>query len=234
MTESQHSVFRPVRFLEAGRPQGAAELGGVLIHGRYRTPQEMVYLASRMAVDDIRWIAPSAGHDRTWYPGVFMAPLPSNEPYVSNAIKVIDQSVDRAAEAGRGEAGRLGARHLVMVGFSQGACLTAEYALRHPGRCSTMVIFTGGLFGPPGTVWEGTPEMLSGTRVLITGSDVDDWIPEARVHETASVLTGFGAQVTTRIYPGRAHEVSDAELTEAGAFIAAALTEDATSHSHIR
>jgi phospholipase/carboxylesterase len=224
LTESQHSVFRPVRFLEAGRPQGDAEFGGVLIHGRYRTPQEMVYLASRMNLANVRWIAPSAGQDRTWYPGVFMAPLPSNEPFVTHAIRTIDHAVDRASEAGR-----LNARHLAMVGFSQGACLTAEYALRHPGRCSTMVIFTGGLFGPPGTVWHGTPQMLAGTRVLITGSDVDDWIPEARVHETASVLTGFGAEVTVRIYPGRAHEVSDAELTEAGAFIA-----NAQSNSHIR
>jgi phospholipase/carboxylesterase/glyoxalase family protein len=224
LTDSPHSVFKPVRFLEAGRPQGAAELGGVLIHGRYRTPQEMVYFASRMGVDNIRWIAPSAGQDRTWYPGVFMAPLPSNEPFVTQAIRTIDHAVDRANESGR-----IDRRHLVMVGFSQGACLTAEYALRHPGRCSTLVIFTGGLFGPPGTVWQGTPEMLSGTRVLITGSDVDDWIPEARVHETASVLAGFGAEVTVRIYPGRAHEVSDAELTEAGAFI-----HDAQSHSDIR
>jgi phospholipase/carboxylesterase len=214
LTDSRHSVFRPVRFLEAGRPQGAAELGGVLIHGRYRTPQEMIYFASRMGVDNARWIAPSAGHDRTWYPGLFMDPLPSNEPFVTHAIRSIDNAVDRAAEGGR-----LDAQHLVMVGFSQGACLTAEYAVRHPGRCSTMVIFTGGLFGPPGTVWPGSPTMLSGTRVLITGSDVDEWIPEWRVHETARVLTGFGAEVTTRIYTGRPHEVSTAELAEAGAFI---------------
>jgi predicted esterase len=222
LTEGPYSAFRPLRFLEAGRPQGAAELAGVLIHGRHRTPQEMIYFASLIRVDNIRWIAPSAGPDRTWYPGIFMDPLSSNEPFVTNALKTIDHAVDRA-----GEAGRLDARHLVMVGFSQGACLTAEYALRHPARCSTMVIFTGGLFGPPGTVWHGTPAMLSGMRVLITGSHVDDWIPEARVHETANVLAGFGAQVTVRIYTGRAHEISDAELEEAGTFIA-------QSHSHLR
>jgi phospholipase/carboxylesterase len=219
LPESAHSAFRPARFVEAGRPLGAAELGGVLIHGRYRTPQEMIYFASRMGVDKIRWIAPSAGHDRSWYPGIFMDPLPANEPSVTNAIKVIDHAVDRASQTGPAEAGRMSARQLVMVGFSQGACLTAEYALRHPGRCAAMVIFTGGLFGPPGTSWRGTPAMLSGTRILITGSDVDEWIPESRVHETANVLAGFGAEVTVRIYPGRAHEVSDAELAEAGAFI---------------
>jgi predicted esterase len=215
LTDGHHSSFRPVRFLEAGRPQGAAELGGVLIHGRYRTPHEMVYLASRMGVDNIRWIAPSAGHDRSWYPGIFMDPLSSNEPFLTHAIKTIDHAVDRA-----GEAGRLAPDRLVMVGFSQGACLTAEYALRHPGRCSTMVILTGGLFGPPGTVWTGSPAMLSGSRVLITGSDVDEWIPESRIHETATALEGFGAKVKVCIYPGRAHEVSAAELAEAGTFIA--------------
>jgi phospholipase/carboxylesterase len=208
-------LVRPARFFEAGRPQGAAELGGVLIHGRYRTPQEMIYLASRLSVDNIRWIAPSAGHDRSWYPGLFMDPITSNEPFITHAIRSIDHAVDRA-----GEAGRLDANHLVMVGFSQGACLAAEYALRRPGRCSTMIIFTGGLFGPPGTVWPGTPGMLAGARVLITGSDADEWIPEARIHETASALSSFGADVQVRIYHGRAHEVSDAELAEAGKFIA--------------
>lgn len=210
--------YKRARFLEAGPPPGAAELGGVLIHGRYRTPEEMVYLASRLNRNNIHWIAPSAGHDRTWYPGLFMDPLPSHEPFLTQAIHRIDNAVDRAGD--KGEAGRLDGEHLVMLGFSQGACLAAEYALRHPGRCATTVILTGGLFGPPGTQWSGSPAMLAGTRVLITGSDVDEWIPEARVHETARVMESFGADVQVRIYRGRAHEVSDAELIEAGAFIA--------------
>jgi predicted esterase len=106
-----------------------------------------------------------------------------------------------------------------MMGFSQGACLTVEYALRHPGRCRTLIVLTGGLFGPPGTVWKGEPGMLSGTNALITGSDADEWIPESRVHETARVLEGFGAAVEVRIYHGRPHEVTEAELREAGCFI---------------
>jgi phospholipase/carboxylesterase len=209
-----HSLFRPARILEAGRSKGAAELGGVLIHGRYRTPEEMVYLSSRLSLDNIRWIAPSAGHDRTWYPGLFMDPVSTNEPALTHAIKQIDSALDRA-----GEEGRLGPDRLVMMGFSQGACLTVEYALRHPGCCHTLIVLTGGLFGPPGSDWQGTPGMLSGTRVLLTGSDVDEWIPEARVRETARVLSGFGAAVEVRIYPGRPHEVSDAELSAAGFFV---------------
>jgi phospholipase/carboxylesterase len=207
-------IFRPARFIESGRPKGAAELGGVLIHGRYRTPEEMIYLSSRLNIETIRWIAPAAGHERSWYPGLFMDPLSTNEPALTQAIRQIDLCVDRASEDGR-----LGAGRLVMMGFSQGACLTVEYALRHPGRCHTMIVLTGGLFGPPGTDWPGSPTMLSGTRVLLTGSDVDDWIPEARVHETARVLGAMGADVRLRIYPGRAHEVTDAELEEAACLI---------------
>jgi phospholipase/carboxylesterase len=209
-----HSLFRPARFLEAGRPKGEAELGGVLIHGRYRTPEEMVYLASRLNLDNIRWIAPAAGHDRSWYPGLFMDPVSSNEPALTQAIALIDNATARVSENGR-----LGPDQLVMMGFSQGACLTVEYALRHPGRCHTLIVFTGALFGPAGTQWAGSSTMLAGTRVLITGSDVDDWIPEARVHETVRVLRGFGAAVEARIYRGRPHEVGDAELAEASCLI---------------
>ena len=179
----------------------------------------MIYLSSRLDLDFIRWIAPAAGPDRSWYPGLFMDPLSSNEPALSNAIKQIDLALDRASESGR-----IPPERLVMMGFSQGACLTAEYALRHPGRCKTLIALTGGLFGPPGSQWTGLPAMLDGTRALITGSDVDDWIPEARVHETAAVLRSFGAEVETRIYPGRPHEVTEAELQAAAELIKRART----------
>jgi phospholipase/carboxylesterase len=208
-------MVRPARYLESGRPKGAADLGGVLIHGRYRTPEEMIYLASRLNIHNIRWVAPGAGRDRSWYPGLFMDPVESNEPLLSQAIQQIETAVDNASENGR-----IDSEHLVIAGFSQGACLTIEYALRHPGRCRTMIAFTGGLFGPPGTEWPGSPDLLGGTRVLLTGSDVDEWIPESRVRETARVMAELGADVQLRIYPGRPHEVSAAELAEASSLIA--------------
>jgi phospholipase/carboxylesterase len=184
------------------------ESGGVLVHGRNRTPEEMLDLSSRLNLDNIHWLAPSAGPGRSWYPGVMMDPIASNEPALTQAIARIDSAVESVGENG-----------VVMMGFSQGACLTIEYALRHPGRCRTLIALTGGLIGPPGTEWRGSPTMLSGTRVLLTGSDVDEWIPEARARETARVLEGFGAAVDLRIYPGRSHEVSAAELQAAARFI---------------
>jgi predicted esterase len=48
---------------------------------------------------------------------------------------------------------------------------------------------------------------------------MDDWIPEERSREAASVLAGLGADVDLRIYPSRTHIVSNLELAEARDFL---------------
>ena len=73
--------------------------------------------------------------------------------------------------------------------------------------------------GPPGTRWSASTGRLDGTTVLITGSDIDEWVPEHRVRETAQVLTDLGADVVIRMYSGRPHVVSDEEVIEARAFL---------------
>ena len=197
--------------IEAGRARGNADLAGVLLHGRGGTPEEMIALADRLRLDGCRWVAPAAASG-SWYPHRFMEPLEANEPFLSRAIDACDRAVDEASEQGRIPSARI-----VVVGFSQGACLAIEYALRHPGRCGAVVMFTGGLIGPPGTPWRLAPPAttLGGLPVLLTGSDADKWVPEARVRETASVLTALGADVRCHIYAGRDHIVSDEELVEA-------------------
>ena len=201
--------------IEAGRARGSADLGGVLLHGRGGTPEEMIALADRLRLDGCRWVAPAAAAG-SWYPHRFMESLAANEPFLSRAIDECNRAVDEA-----GEHGRIPPARIVVVGFSQGACLAAEYALRHPGRCGALVMFTGGLIGPPGTPWRLAPPAttLGGLPVLLTGSDADEWVPEARVRETASVLTALGADVRCHIYAGRDHIVSDEEIVEAREFI---------------
>lgn len=200
--------------LEAGLPRGKARLAGILLHGRDRTREEKVVLASSFGLDDVRWLAPAA-ETGSWYPGRFFEPLAVNEPYLTQAIEQCDRAVEEA-----GENGRLGPHEIFLVGFSQGACLAVEYALRRPGRCGAIVVLTGGIFGVPG---ERTfpSRLLAGIRVFLTGSDVDEWIPIADTERTARTLRELGADVQMRIYPGRPHIVSPEELAEARAFIEA-------------
>ena len=199
--------------LEAGVPRGKARSAGILLHGRDRTREEKVVLASSFQLEGIRWLAPAADTG-SWYPGRFFDPVAVNEPFLSQAIDRIDRVVDEA-----GEGGRLGPSQIFLVGFSQGACLALEYALRRPGRSGALVVFTGSIFGAPGEVRSFPPDLLAGLRVLVTGSDSDEWIPEASTRETARLLSELGAEVRLRVYKGRPHIVSPEELAEARDFI---------------
>jgi phospholipase/carboxylesterase len=199
--------------MESGAPRGQAALGGILLHGRDRTREEKVVLASSFGVGGIRWLAPAADTG-SWYPGRFFDSRAANEPFLTRAVDQCDLVVEEASEDGR-----LGPERLVMVGFSQGACLALEYAWRRPGRCGAFIVLTGALIGPPETTWSPSADVLAGTRVLLTGSDADDWISEEQTRHTARVLEGLGAEVRLHIYRGRPHKVSEDEMREACAFL---------------
>ena len=118
---------------EAGLPRGTARLAGILLHGRDRTREEKVVLASSFGLDGIRWLAPAADSG-SWYPGRFFEPLEVNEPHLTHAIEQLDGVIEQAAEGGR-----LQPAQIFLVGFSQGACLALEYALRRPRACGAIV-----------------------------------------------------------------------------------------------
>jgi predicted esterase len=46
-------------------------------------------------------------------------------------------------------------------------------------------------------------------------------VPLERVHETAAVLSGLGAKVDERIYPGMGHTVNEDEIAAVKALLAA-------------
>lgn len=199
--------------LEAGLPRGTARFAGILLHGRDRTREEKVVLASSFALEGIRWLAPAADTG-SWYPGRFFDPLAANEPHLSQAIEQLDAVVTEA-----GEGGRLGPERIFLVGFSQGACLALEYALRRPSRCGAIVVLTGGIFGTPEERRPFPPHLLEGLRVFLTGSDADEWISLESTERTARILLELSADVQLRIYKGRPHVVSPEELAEASEFI---------------
>src|SRR5262249_14698110 len=157
-------------------------------------------------LDGVRWLLPG-GDIQSWYPNRFSDPVESNEPFLSQAIQRCDAALDEASENGR-----LGPERLAIVGFSQGACIAAEYAWRYPQKCGSVIVFTGALMGPPGSHPRRPTPSLKGVRVLITGSNADEWISEESTRESARTLEEMGADVTLRVYDGRPHIVNDEEL----------------------
>jgi predicted esterase len=198
-------------FVESGPPRERAQWAGVLLHGRGGGPEDMMTIAARLDLPAWRWVAPGARGD-SWYPHRFIEPVDRNQPFLMNAVAECDRALDDASDGGR-----LGPDQLAVVGFSQGACLASEYVLRHPGRCRALVMFTGGIIGADAAQWREIGPRLDSLRVLLTGSDADEWVPESRLRESAQVLGDLGADVRLRIYHGRPHEVGDQEIVEARA-----------------
>lgn len=192
--------------VEMGPPLGQAAVA-ILVHGRNAAPANILDLARRFERPDLTCLAPAAA-GRTWYPLSFMADLADNEPGVSSGIAVLESLVRRVEAAG------IPRTRLLLAGFSQGACLVAEFAIRHASRFGGVLIFSGGAIGPPGTTWNYDGD-FGGTPVFLGCSDTDAHVPESRVRETAAVFTHMGARVTLRIYPGMGHLVNDDEVASA-------------------
>jgi predicted esterase len=199
--------------ITAGAAAKAAKAAVILVHGRGATAESMLPLATAFGRDDILYLAPRATGN-TWYPNAFLAPIEANEPWLSSALGVIAALVARLDGMGF-SASRVG-----ILGFSQGACLTSEFAARNARRYGMIAALTGGLIGPPGTPrdYEGS---LDGTPVFLGCSDIDGHVPLARVHETRDVLAGLGGKVDERIYPGMGHTVNDDEVRAVRALLAA-------------
>lgn len=193
--------------VQAGAPLGQARAAVIMVHGRNAAPENILDLVPSLARPTLTYLAPAAA-GRTWYPYSFMADIATNEPGLSSALRMLEGLVERIEAAGVPKS------KIVMLGFSQGACLTSEFAVRHAARFGGFVIFTGGAIGPAGTTWN-YPGGFGGTPIFMGCSDHDMHVPEPRVRETAAVFARMGAIVDTRIYPGMGHAVNDDEIAAA-------------------
>ena len=199
--------------LRAGSPAADARLVAIMIHGRGASAENILQLAREFHAADIAYLAPQAAGS-TWYPYSFLSPIEQNEPGISSGLRVIERLIDDITRQG------IQPERIVLMGFSQGACLSLEFAARHPRQYAAVVGFSGGVIGPPGTPrdYAGT---FDRTPVFLGCSDVDPHIPLERVHETAAVFRRMGASVDERIYPGMGHTVANDELEAVDALLSA-------------
>jgi predicted esterase len=190
--------------LTLGPSLADARLAAILIHGRGASADDILGIAHELALPDVAYLAPeAAGH--TWYPYSFLARTEQNEPHLSSALLVIEGLVQHLEQQG------IPPERVVLMGFSQGACLTLEFAARHARKYAAIGAFSGGLIGPPGTA-RAYPGSFDATPVFIGCSDIDPHIPVERVRESAEVYRTMGASVDERIYKGMGHTINQAEI----------------------
>ncbi len=201
-----------MRDLHYGASVPRARVLAVVLHGRNQDPAWMEeHVVRPLGLAEIAYCTPAAS-DRSWYPTTFLAPFGDNEPRLTEALDRVGLLVDELTAM---------AKPVVVIGFSQGACLACELVYRrraHPP--AALVAFTGGLIGPRGTRWLATPTL--DLPVLITGSETDPFVPLDRMRESAVAFTALGARVTELFHPaGDKHEISEPELAAARALLSA-------------
>lgn len=188
----------------AGAPLDAAEGAVVLVHGRGATANSIIQMADEFYDHGIAYLAPQAANS-TWYPRPFTAPVEANEPGRTSGLDAIGNAIETA------NAADVPTDRVMILGFSQGACLASEFAACRPRRFGGIVALSGGLIGESidPDAYDGD---LDGTPVFIGCSDVDPHIPEQRVHETVTVLEELNGAVEKRIYEGMGHGINQDEI----------------------
>lgn len=188
----------------AGADPGDAAAAMILVHGRGASADSMLMFANEFNHNDIHYRAPQA-RNHTWYPRSFMAPKDMNEPGISSGLQAISDIISNLNEEG------IPTEKIVLLGFSQGACLATEFAARHPQRYGGIAGLSGGLIGESVEA-ENYSGSLEDVPVFLGCSDSDPHIPEKRVHETAEVFQALNCDLTKRIYPDMGHTVNRDEI----------------------
>jgi predicted esterase len=202
MFENPHND-QPVLF--SGVPIDKARKAIILIHGRGSTADNILGLTNEFDDDSFLYAAPQAAGN-TWYPYSFLAPVEYNEPGLSSGLKIIDKLFkklnDKAIDSSK----------IILLGFSQGACLALEYACRNAKKFMGVIGLSGGLIGE--TVnknnYSGNFEL---TPVFLGCSDSDPHIPLERINQTEEIMEELGAAVTKRIYKGMGHTINSDEIS---------------------
>ncbi|MCO8265008.1 alpha/beta hydrolase (plasmid) [Haloferax prahovense] len=211
----------------AGAPPQVADAAVVMLHGRGSKARHVLTLVDEFLHRGVMYLAPQAAGS-SWYPAPATSPTERNEPWLSSALGRVSAALDIAADAG------IPPERVVFFGFSQGACLAAEFAVRNPRRYGGLVALSGSLLGPDlasrtggyggsdndvdhdGHVGDAD---FDGTPVFF-GSGRDDTRVEAdRVEASARVFSTLGADATSRLYEGLGHAINDDEIRVIDSFI---------------
>ncbi|TVR40463.1 MAG: phospholipase [Bacteroidia bacterium] len=192
------------KVIYAGKRLAEAGKAIILIHGRGGTAENILSLTEHLELDEFAILAPQATRN-TWYPYSFLVPRQQNQPWLNAALGLIGELVNDIMLTG------ITKENIFISGFSQGACLSLEFAARNPGRYGGIIAFTGGLIGD-----KITPDQYNGdflqTPVFIGTSDPDPHIPVERAKQSEQILRNMHAKTTLKIYKDLGHMISLEQL----------------------
>jgi len=188
----------------AGLPLSEAKKAAILIHGRGASAESILSLAQYLSLDDYALLAPEADGG-SWYPYSFMAPDESNHSALAKSLQAIKEVWKQVIEAG------ISPENVMFIGFSQGACLSLEFAAQNAQKLGGVIAFTGGLIGER-ILEEKYSGDFEGTPVFIGSSEKDVHVPLSRIKESETLLSRMGAKVKLLIFEDSNHTIRKEEI----------------------
>lgn len=187
----------------AGAPATVADAAVVFLHGRGATASGMLALADELRYRGATFVAPQAARSR-WYPDSTYAPIERNQPWVDSALRRVSAALELAAAAD------VPPERTILVGFSQGASIAAEFVGRHPRRYGGLAVLSGGLLGGDrGDRFDGSIEE---TPVYAGYGSDDSYVSPDTVAATVEAFEAIGGAVRSERIEGLEHAIDDAEL----------------------
>ena len=183
----------------------------ILLHGRGGSAEDILSLASHLAVKDFSLLAPQATNN-TWYPYSFLSPTSENEPWLSSALDIVSEILKDVMIKG------IPSHHIYFCGFSQGACLTLEFVARNAAKYGGVAAFTGGLIGDKINQANYKGDFQQ-TPVFIGSGNPDPHVPVERIYATANILRDMNAAVTEKIYNNMGHTINQDEIDQVNQLI---------------
>ncbi len=199
----------PHRF---GVSPAEAEVLCVFVHGRTQSPEDMMeQVIGRLSAGSIAYCLPRA-EGNSWYAARATDALnDSTKQQLGASLDYLHGLVEDLRKTGGPD------KPLVIGGFSQGACLSLEYAMRFGPWNGAMVNMTGCRVGQS-TDTRPTAD-LAGLPVYLTGSDQDPWIPVSAFAEASEALGRARARLRSELFPGRPHQASEMEVAALDAIL---------------
>jgi phospholipase/carboxylesterase len=161
------------------------------------------HLVVPLGLDDVHYVLPAA-EGGSWYTGRFFDAREVNREAIERALDACERAVAGLVAADTPP------ERIVLAGFSQGACVLADFLALRPRAYAGVALLTGTLTGPEGDVTPVRP--LGGVRVFLCASEHDAWIGPEHVRATARALAEAGGEVALRFTDEREHGISAAAV----------------------
>ncbi|HET8735068.1 MAG TPA: dienelactone hydrolase family protein [Pricia sp.] len=192
------------KVVTAEKPINEAKKVLILLHGRGANAADILGLAPHFNVNDFALLAPQATHN-TWYPHSFLAPPEQNEPWLTSALELLEELTEDVVEQG------IPKEKIYFLGFSQGACLTLEFAARNATKYGGVAAFTGGLIGDR-IYADNYSGDFKGTPIFLGSGNPDPHVPLERVEKSVEILEKMNANLQVKVYENRPHTISQDEI----------------------